>query len=111
MGDCGVGGDGVVWRGGDIIVSVWGDRVIGKTDMTYRQRLVWSLVCDGLSDKQIASVLGVSISRVRQYLFLISVCLGLEGVNRALIVRAGCAPGMVDMAEVRAGQTREFVVH
>ena len=78
--------------------------------LTHRQRKVWSLVCDGLSDKQIAAAMGVSCSRVRQYLFLISVCLGLEGVNRALIVRAGCG-GMVDMAVSTAGQKRDFVVH
>ena len=78
--------------------------------LTPKQREVWSLICDGKSDKQIAATLGVSISRVRQHLLLIAMRLGMDGINRALIVRAGCG-GMVDMSEVRAGQVCEFVVY
>ena len=81
-----------------------------------RQMEAWRLLCEGLQDGEIAFRMQVSHKRVRQYLQRISQKLGFPGVNRAWLVRAGCAPfqfrnTQIGRAKERASQKGKTVVY
>jgi DNA-binding NarL/FixJ family response regulator len=68
--------------------------VVNSEQLTARQRQVLALICDGMQNKQIATVLGISVSSVKGHVELLFKNLNVN--NRTACVKAARERGLID---------------